>query len=98
MEASPPLHVKWCRRSNKLRRQSRGPGRGGATAPGMYSPGGAEPGCIAPDPKDNAEPIFTALTAELKVLTDNVDRILTMELAAFNAEATRLKLEAVRGR
>jgi photosystem II stability/assembly factor-like uncharacterized protein len=47
-------------------------------------------------PIGNAEPIFIALTAELKVLTDNVDRILAKDLAAFNAEAARLKLEAVK--
>ena len=49
-------------------------------------------------PIGNALPIFTALSGELKVLTDNLDRILAKELAAFNTEAARLKLEAVRGR
>ena len=49
-------------------------------------------------PIGNALPIFTALTGELKVLTDNVDRILAKDLAAFNAEIARLKLEAVKGR
>jgi hypothetical protein len=49
-------------------------------------------------PIGNAQPIFTALTGELKVLTDNLDRILAKELAAFNAEAARLKLEAIKGR
>jgi photosystem II stability/assembly factor-like uncharacterized protein len=49
-------------------------------------------------PIGNALPILTALSAELKVLTDNLDRILAKELAAFNAEATRLKLESVKGR
>lgn len=49
-------------------------------------------------PIGNAEPIFNALSGELKVLTDNVDRILAKELAGFNAEATRLKLETVKGR
>jgi photosystem II stability/assembly factor-like uncharacterized protein len=49
-------------------------------------------------PIGNAEPIFVALSGELKVLTDNLDRILAKELAAFNTEATRLKLEAVKGR
>ncbi len=49
-------------------------------------------------PIGNAEPIFNALSGELKVLTDNLDRILQKELAAFNTEAARLKLEAVKGR
>jgi photosystem II stability/assembly factor-like uncharacterized protein len=49
-------------------------------------------------PIGNAEPIFVALVAELKVLTDNVDRILAKELAAFNAQAVKLQLEAVKGR
>ncbi|MEO6222825.1 MAG: glycosyl hydrolase, partial [Vicinamibacterales bacterium] len=49
-------------------------------------------------PIGNALPIFTALSSELKVLTDNVNRILTKELAVFNAEAARLKLEPVKGR
>jgi photosystem II stability/assembly factor-like uncharacterized protein len=49
-------------------------------------------------PIGNAEPIFNALSGELKVLTDNLDRILQKELGAFNTEAARLKLEAVKGR
>ncbi|HUR21347.1 MAG TPA: hypothetical protein VMZ90_11100, partial [Vicinamibacterales bacterium] len=49
-------------------------------------------------PIGNALPILNALSAELKVLTDNVNRILTKDLAAFNAEAARLKLEPVKGR
>ena len=49
-------------------------------------------------PIGNALPILTALSAELKVLTDNVAGILTKDLAAFNAEAARLKLEPVKGR
>ena len=49
-------------------------------------------------PIGNAEAIFTALSGELKVLTDNVDRILASELAGFNTEATRLRLDTVRGR
>ena len=49
-------------------------------------------------PIGNALPILNALSAELKVLTDNLGRILTKELAAFNTEATRLKLEPVKGR
>ena len=49
-------------------------------------------------PIGNAEAIFTALSSELKLLTDNVGRILASELAGFNAEATRLKLDTVRGR
>lgn len=49
-------------------------------------------------PIGNAESIFVALTGELKVLTDSVDRILTKDLAAFNTEAARLKLEVVKGR
>ena len=49
-------------------------------------------------PIGNAAPILAALSAELKVLTDNLDRILTKDLAAFNAEAARLKLEPVKGR
>lgn len=49
-------------------------------------------------PIGNALPILNALSAELKVLTDNLDRILTKDLAAFNTEAARLKLEPVKGR
>jgi len=49
-------------------------------------------------PIGNAALILAALSAELKVLTDNVDRILTTELAAFNVETARLRLEAVQGR
>ncbi len=49
-------------------------------------------------PIGNAAPILAALSAELTVLIDNVDRILTKDLAAFNAEAARLKLDAVQGR
>ena len=49
-------------------------------------------------PIGNALPILNALSAELKVLTDNLGRILTKDLAAFNAEAARLKLEPVKGR
>jgi photosystem II stability/assembly factor-like uncharacterized protein len=49
-------------------------------------------------PIGNAEAIFTALSSELKLLTDNVGRILTSELAGFNAQATRLKLDPVKGR
>ena len=49
-------------------------------------------------PIGNALPIFTALSGELKVLTDNLDGILAKDLAAFNAQATRLKLETIRGR
>ncbi len=49
-------------------------------------------------PIGNAEAIFTALSGELKLLTDNLDRILARELAGFNTEAARLKLDAVRGR
>jgi photosystem II stability/assembly factor-like uncharacterized protein len=49
-------------------------------------------------PIGNAQAIFTALTGELKVLTDSLDRILAKELAGFNTEATRLKLDPVKGR
>jgi photosystem II stability/assembly factor-like uncharacterized protein len=49
-------------------------------------------------PIGNAEPIFNALVGELKVLTDDVNRIITKDLAAVNAELTRLKLEPVKGR
>ncbi len=49
-------------------------------------------------PIGNALPIFTALSGELKVLTDNLDGILGKDLARFNTEAARLKLETVRGR
>jgi len=49
-------------------------------------------------PIGNAEPIFTALSGELKALTDNLDRILARELSGFNAEATRLRLDTIRGR
>jgi photosystem II stability/assembly factor-like uncharacterized protein len=49
-------------------------------------------------PIGNGAAIFTALSGELKVLTDGLDRILGKELAGFNAEAARLKLDVVRGR
>jgi photosystem II stability/assembly factor-like uncharacterized protein len=49
-------------------------------------------------PIGNALPILTALSAELKALTDDLGRILAKDLAAFNTEASRLKLDAVKGR
>jgi hypothetical protein len=45
-----------------------------------------------------AEPIFRDLTAELKVLTDRLDRVLATDLAAFNAEARRAGVAGVEGR
>jgi photosystem II stability/assembly factor-like uncharacterized protein len=40
--------------------------------------------------------IFEDVSAELKVETDRLARILSTDLAAFNAEATRLRIEVVR--
>ncbi len=49
-------------------------------------------------PTTNIEPILVDLTRELKVLTDEVDTILTKDLANFNTQATRLKLDPIKGR
>ena len=46
-------------------------------------------------PIGNAAPIFKDLVAELKVQADRLAQVLVKELAAFNAEARRLKLEPV---
>lgn len=46
-------------------------------------------------PIGNALPVFNDLKAELKVQADRLARVLTTDLAAFNAEAKRLNLEAV---
>ncbi|MFN0120838.1 MAG: WD40/YVTN/BNR-like repeat-containing protein [Blastocatellia bacterium] len=46
-------------------------------------------------PIGNALPVFNDLKAELKVQTDRLARVLSADLAAFNAEAKRLSLEAV---
>jgi photosystem II stability/assembly factor-like uncharacterized protein len=43
-----------------------------------------------------AHAIFSDLSAELKVLTDRLRRVMASDLAAFNAEAKRLGLEPVR--
>jgi hypothetical protein len=47
-------------------------------------------------PIANAYPIFKDLTAELKVQTDRLQRVLLNELKAFNGEVTRLGLESVK--
>ncbi|MEO5510980.1 MAG: FlgD immunoglobulin-like domain containing protein [Longimicrobiales bacterium] len=46
-------------------------------------------------PIANADPIFRDLTAELKVLTDRLNAVRNLEVAAFNVEAKRLGLERV---
>lgn len=46
-------------------------------------------------PIGNAQPIFKDLVAELKVETDRLQQVLASDLPAFNAEATRVGLEAV---
>ncbi len=48
-------------------------------------------------PIANTYPIFKDLTAELKVQTDKLARVLTTDLPAFNTEARRLGLEPVGG-
>ena len=45
-------------------------------------------------PIGNALPVFNDLKAELKAQTDRLARVLSTDLAAFNAEAKRLGLEA----
>jgi hypothetical protein len=47
-------------------------------------------------PIGNAEPIFNDLVAELKVLTDRLQQVLDRDLAAFNTQARRLKIEEVK--
>jgi hypothetical protein len=47
-------------------------------------------------PIGNAEPIFNDLVAELKVLTDRLQLVLDRDLAAFNAQARRLKIEEIK--
>ena len=64
-----------------------------------------QPACIASllgavnrgdgKPIGNAAPIFTDLTGELKVQTDQLDKVLKSDMAKFNAEAKRLGLEIV---
>ena len=49
-------------------------------------------------PIANAEPIFNDLSGELKVQTDRLEKVVTSDLPAFNAEAKRLGLELVLGR
>jgi photosystem II stability/assembly factor-like uncharacterized protein len=44
-----------------------------------------------------AHTIFDDLSAELKVLIDRLRRVMETDLAAFNAEAKRLGVEAIRG-
>ena len=46
-------------------------------------------------PIANAEPIFKDLVMELKVQIDRLQEVLLSDLAAFNAEAKRLRLQAV---
>ena len=46
-------------------------------------------------PIANAEPIFKDLVMELKVQIDRLQEVLLSDLAAFNAEAKRLGLQAV---
>jgi len=46
-------------------------------------------------PIANALPIFNDLKAELKVETDRLQKILMVDLPAFNAEAKRLGLETI---
>ena len=48
-------------------------------------------------PIANTYPIFKDLTAELKVQTDKLTRVLTTDLPAFNVEARRLGLDPVGG-
>jgi hypothetical protein len=47
-------------------------------------------------PIGNAPAIFKDLTAELKVQTDALDKILATDLVATNAELTRLGLGAIK--
>jgi hypothetical protein len=47
-------------------------------------------------PVGNAAPIFDDLVKELKTQTDRLAQVEARDLAAFNAEATRLGLEPVR--
>jgi hypothetical protein len=47
-------------------------------------------------PIGNAEPIFTDLVGELKVQTDRLQQVLARDLAAFNTQAKRLKLDEVK--
>jgi hypothetical protein len=47
-------------------------------------------------PIANAEPIFNDLVAELKVETDRLGRVVAAELVAFNREAARVGLDAVK--
>jgi photosystem II stability/assembly factor-like uncharacterized protein len=46
-------------------------------------------------PIGNAEPIFTNLKADLKVLTDRLARVLATDLAAVNAQLRRLNLDVI---
>jgi photosystem II stability/assembly factor-like uncharacterized protein len=48
-------------------------------------------------PIANAEPIFRDLSGELEVQTDRLEKVVTSDLPAFNAEAKRLGLESVGG-
>jgi hypothetical protein len=48
-------------------------------------------------PIANAEPIFNDLVGELKVQTDRLATVLGADLAAFNSEARRARLEPVGG-
>jgi hypothetical protein len=49
-------------------------------------------------PIGNAAAIFKDLTAELKVLTDRLTRVVAEDLAAFNGETKRLGLDSVKDR
>ena len=46
-------------------------------------------------PIANASPIFTDLTAELKVQTDRLQQVLATDLTAFNTEARRAGVDVV---
>ena len=46
-------------------------------------------------PIANAVPIFNDLKTELKVETDRLQKVLMIDLPAFNAEAKRLGLETI---
>ena len=47
-------------------------------------------------PTTNEPAIFKDLTAELKVQTDALAKVMTADLAAFNTEATRLGLTTIK--
>jgi hypothetical protein len=49
-------------------------------------------------PIGNAQPLFTDMTAELKVQTDRLQQVIATDLPAFNAEAKRAGVEPVTDR